>query len=403
MTTPTFEQVVSKIFERSRPWAFQPGSAYEAAVERNYNEAKDRFSCLHGKTIDDVYAFQTYLDRMENYSTRSAAPPRSSVLWNAVMQVDALASFGSPSQHSKADELFFLLASNQFPLIPLGLLYGETQCWLEVDDNSLVKYGKVWRHPNGEYERAKTHSQAITYPDGHPSEGSIALAGDESEEKLRRFFSLGYVLTGPPTATYKTGHVLVIDLEPGRNLNPWIVLASKYPCDTGISVGELVSIPPEVTRDEPDTDEGVLPGDKNRTPVGKVRAMNPTNAPREPIVRLFSPDFKFTVVRTGSDRGYRRSSWGPSLPSIMDWYYDPPTGHEVCFTNQGQEYMTFNPATRKISYAKSALQSYEGEVGVHGEIVGPSEFVTLEQRLATVGSASEPQIRRREVSSSSGF
>lgn len=30
---------------------------------------------------------------------------------------------------------------------------------------------------------------------------------------------------------YKTGHVLVIDMEDGRNRQPWFVLASEWPTD----------------------------------------------------------------------------------------------------------------------------------------------------------------------------
>ena len=51
------------------------------------------------------------------------------------------------------------------------------------------------------------------------------------EEKLRRWVSLGWVVKGTEKHWWKTGHALVVDVEPGRDRNAWIVLASHWPND----------------------------------------------------------------------------------------------------------------------------------------------------------------------------
>ena len=91
----------------------------------------------------------------------------------------------------------------------------------------------------------------MSYADGYPaeklaayrnretadmSEGIVPTIGDDEDETLRRFASLGYVIQESKYvegAWVKTGHVLVIDmgLKRARKRHPWFVLASEWPTD----------------------------------------------------------------------------------------------------------------------------------------------------------------------------
>jgi len=72
-----------------------------------------------------------------------------------------------------------------------------------------------------------TKCSGIGYGDGYTA------VDTDDEEKLRRFVSLMWIVTSTPEDCTKTGHALVVDLEPGRRFNPWIVLACEFPNDTG--------------------------------------------------------------------------------------------------------------------------------------------------------------------------
>ena len=236
------------------------------------------------------------------------------------------------------------------------------------------------------------------------------MSTDDDGEKLRRWVSLRHLSIGPAEDAYKTGHFLVIDVEPGRNLAPWIILASQYANDSGFmdeDGSNLIHVPSIVERNDPKTDEGVLPGDKNRTPVAKIKALGVASGSGEPLICLFGPDSNFTVIRRGSERGYMlciRSAYGPALPHIMGWYDDLDTGDQVCFAKDVEKYMRFNPRNGKISYEKRAFNSFAGEVGAFGEITDDCGFIPVSRRRDRLGKERPPsEARYKEVFSSSGF
>ena len=200
---------------------------------------------------------------------------------------------------------------------------------------------------------------AVNYPDGHPSEEEMIFqVPKEDEQKLRRFVCLGRILEGTREENQKTGHVLVVDVEPGRNLRPWIVLASE-----SLDGEEWITVAPSVTRNNPEERWGMLPGDTNRTPVGKIISMD---TPRtSSILGLFGLNFNFTVVRKGSSRLYdRRTRQGPGLPRVMYWYPDPKSNDQVCYLENPVEYMRFHPGSQTITYCKRAGESFAGEQGL---------------------------------------
>ena len=334
----------------------------------------------------DVETYTAMKGLARNRATRFAPMPTVTQLWDAVADLTPQA----PATNNPLG-LRYLLGSNKFKPIPLGKLSGTDQFWLLPCNGSLDEPDDIDFPLRSISGYSNTQCGAICYSDRHPSEGELALNVNPADDKetLRRWVSLGWTLQGTSTNRYYTGHVLVIDVEEGRNLNPWIVLASKVPTEGESWDGADLHVPQSVVRDDPETDEGVLPGDYNRTPVGKIKAMgSKTNIP---IIRIFGPDLKFTVVRRGSSRGYLRSGLGPSLGKIMAWYRDPEKNQEVCFLKDGSEYMRFDLATNKISYSKRAAELFAGEQGFYREIVD------------NLGGDRGLETRSKEVSSGPSF
>ena len=398
----SWEEACEIIDARSLASMDESIDAFMESSERVFNDFKARYPAIMGDTtLLDVEAYTALKGLARNRATRFAPMPTVVQLWDAVAELTPQA----PATNNPLG-LRYLLGSNKFDPIPLGKVYGTDLLWLSPCNGSLDEpddVGFPFRSTSG---YANTQCGAISYSDGHPSEGELTLNVNtaDDEEKLRRWVSLGWILQGTSTNRYHTGHVLVIDVEEGRNWNPWIVLASKVPTEGESWDGGDIHVPQSVVRDDPETDEGVLPGDYNRTPVGKIKAMSP-NSNDTPIIRLFGPDFGFTVVRRGSSRGYLRSGLGPSLGKIMAWYRDLEKNQEVCYLKDGSEYMRFDLATNKISYSKRAMESFAGEQGLFGEITDDGGVVPIRQRIARLGlgSAGGLETRSKEISSSSGF
>ena len=375
--------------------------AYAASMEQNFNEFRVKYPRLmEGKTLFSVKAHNALKDLADDMNAQSAPLCTATQLWDAVSRLDALAL-----RNNDPLSLRKLLCSENFGPIPLGKVYGTHQLWL-LPAFAALPSSVTEVKPKLKY--SQTFSEAISYPDGHPSEDEFTLRvnNNDDEEELRRYVSLGWVVQGTRDEFEYTGHALVIDVEEGRNLNPWIVLSSKYPNNGEPTwTGDYkVYVPEIVDRDDPETDEGVLPGDNNRTPVGKIKAIGAKST--TPIIRLFGPDFQFTIIRRGSARGYIRSNHGPGLARIMEWRLDPDKNQEVCYLKDGREYMRFDLGTRRIMYSKRATESFAGEQGLFGEITKERGFLSLQQRFAqaTLGGGREPlQTRSREISSSSGF
>ena len=122
-------------------------------------------------------------------------------------------------------KLVQLTVTKCVPVVPIGRIYGETSVWLTVTPNPL-RPSKIKASYFTNLPIAVTDAGAISYPDGHPSE---ADSEDSSKGVLSRFWPLGYLIYKHPDGDFvRTGHVLVMDMEPSRDHHPWIVLASEW-------------------------------------------------------------------------------------------------------------------------------------------------------------------------------
>ena len=187
---------------------------------------------------------------------------------------------------------------------------------------------------------------------------------EDDENKLRRFVSLGWIVKGDEEVWHKTGHALVVELEPGRERNPWIVLAYEWPNDGEETCDDdYMEYAPEVVDQDDEWTAGVLPGDRNRTIVGKIVPFEDEHVEGD-LLPHFGRNFKFNVWRKGSSRGYAvPSERGPGLADVMGWYWDPEAEEEVCNTKEGEEYTRFSREMAKISYCKRGRESFAGDEG----------------------------------------
>ena len=115
----TFEEAVALIFDRCKPLAMEPTDVIRRAVENTFQEFKSQYPFMHDKSLLDAYKCEGDRNRIKNYQARFAPPPPDSLLWDAVMNLDAHASHGSHKIPTEAWKLEFLVRSDKFPLIPL--------------------------------------------------------------------------------------------------------------------------------------------------------------------------------------------------------------------------------------------------------------------------------------------
>ena len=352
MTQPrTAEEVFSRIAdEESRKFGAEDIFESIAWVEGELKKSQELYPFMREKTADEYYDYHVL--RLQNqYLAKFAGPtPTSEEFWNAAYDFDPMDS--SPSKcPSKLQEI---LRTGRMGPITLGKVYGQVTLKL------LPAMGALPENPNPPYDSqldfAGTDSGAISYPDGHPSglmadpiePGPSAASLSKikkmvtikpsNDDKLRRFTSLGFILQEEGGIWRKTGHVLVIDMDDRsmRHREPWLVLASEWPADGGETQKRDYTCRARETVLRPDRDAaGVLPGDKNRTPICKIRPMDESKNDL-PVLKQFGEGFKFKPVRYGGHRKARPSSYGPDLAKVMPWYWDPKEEQEVCFTTEGK-------------------------------------------------------------------
>lgn len=251
------------------------------------------------------------------------------------------------------------------------------------------------------FPAAQTDAGGIIYPDGHPSvdydEGGSRYESefDPSEEgernKLTRFWPLGW-----PIYTYEkaqpeyTGHVLVMDMDKGRNRHPWLVIASSWPNPMSVDGDFTRTAPYRVRLDEPEVD-GIFPGGTRRTPVAKMRHLPGAKLDQKPhFFHHFGPDFNFTIDRMGGDRQFVRSrefkEHHPDLAIIVGWYWDEDKQQEVCYDAEGKEYKRFNSETGR--YQARVIGSVVGQFGMFGEVIPESTGgIPLEKSLALMDAS----------------
>ncbi len=70
------------------------------------------------------------------------------------------------------------------------------------------------------------------------------------------------------------------------------------------------------------------------------------------MLKRFGKGFEFEVLELGDTRleGEEGETYGPDLAYVMQWYWDPAAEVEVCFSEDGEEYMRYDPRTKQYTY-----------------------------------------------------
>lgn len=335
---------------------------YRETKQMNVEDAKSYFMerqrtnpTLRTLTIQDFAGIWLHRDALEREKKPNAPIPTGKDLWRAVCawEPDPLRS----APREKLFDIYALIRSPRFAPVPLGKLRGEIMCALDpqvclapAEGSYVPRRKKFGFSPsNGDITRA------IRYADGHPSEGMYRLkhtAAEDPERTLRRFVSLGYVLMMIDGNWVQTGHALVLDADHGIKCHPWFVLSNRWWTHEENWIHEHdteFKVPAQkVLRDDEEA-LGVIPleGQRNRTPIARLTHYRGKREGPEKFVTHFGEDFCFDFARMGQDREVVRSPWGPHLAEIMNWWWDPVREEEVCYTQDGREYLRYNPATRQ--------------------------------------------------------
>ncbi|KAL8770274.1 MAG: hypothetical protein Q9209_003910 [Squamulea sp. 1 TL-2023] len=300
----------------------------------------------------------------EVQAAEAVPKPTNADFWKAAYDYDPL----GPNPPGDGSALQKILTSGRMERIPIGRIYGRTLLKL------LPVIGALPAPDNPDFEApfdyAATDSVAISYQDGHLSEEELASQRTElpsgamthtpatikakSDDILRRFAALGWVLQEAPNGEWnKTGHVLVIDMDDRdvRHRHPWLILASEWPTD-GAETSEggfTIYAEDEVDRDESAV-LGVFPGDNDRTTIFRIKPRaGETNVP---VIERLGDAFDFVPDHPGGQsRTTIQSGNGPALADVMEWYWDPITEQEVCYTKHGFEYMRYDRKAKEYSYS----------------------------------------------------
>lgn len=346
MATP---QSVEEVYDRIYHSAVTACAGSKAAgtgdyVEIALKDASKKYPFMKGATVKQLLYYITKKQNTEKRRAWQQDRPTEKDFWDAAYEFDPLRQ----DPGSGPSRLVQLLTPSRFDVLPLGKLYNDIGLGLIPEIGALPE-SEIRTEDFTTFSPAASDSGAISYSDGHPSE--VILPSDmmqpNKDKKLRRFASLGWVvkksITKGRIIWTTTGHVLVMDMDRGRDHHPWFVLAHEWPNDDNEGSQEDFKhhVPKRVPRNARGA-KGVFPGDYNRTPIAKIiftRDNQPQEDDNTPFLKRFGSDFVFTLERRGGDRPTVESMWGPGLAHVMTWYWDEEKEEEVCYSDDGGEYM----------------------------------------------------------------
>ena len=184
---------------------------------------------MQGVSVRDYYRWRPkeYVERVARKEQAELEAKRTTAqeLLQAAYEFNPSVTGTDPND----TKLVKLTVTGCVPSFPIGKIYGETMVWLKVTPGPLLPSEIKARYFTN-LPTAITDAGAISYPDGHPSEAdSEGSSEGRPKEVLSRFWPLGYLSYRRGEDYFvRTGHVLVMDMERGRDHHPWIVLASDW-------------------------------------------------------------------------------------------------------------------------------------------------------------------------------
>lgn len=314
---------------------------------------------------------QRRIDR-EHLSKVNATTPQE--FWKLCMSHN----YDTPDKPNQG--LTGLIHTYALPPFPLGKIYGITEVWL-IAKPFLLPFSRC-DTPTGKPvtsypPSSNTYIGGVIHPDGYPSQyrEKTSEAGSQFSMKrkdkwldpdaLRRWYPLGGLAYKRGKHFELTGHMLVMDIDHGRDHHPWIILASEWPdlCgegEDGESGKWTAKKSQEIT---PDFVPGVFPADTRRTPIARIdHTADASFAQRARSMLLnFGPNFEFDLLRKGGRPVRDTPKWKahhPDLVHVAQWYYDAvssllyPVSYKLIAV--GKPFLTIHFNRRKMrSYAST--------------------------------------------------
>lgn len=382
-------------------------TARNAQVQKHITDLAPQFPIMQNQTVNNYIAL---LEEVKNSSPPSEKcepapekPNSAQEFWKAALDFNPV--------HERESKLVALQTIWPGASIELGMLYGQTKVWLIPTLDTSPGYDC--------YTYAGQGIKAIIYPDGHPS-AAYSPGGlkynqpihPRDDQILRRFYPLGWLCISntEPRITADglsiTGHMLVMDMDTGRERHPWIVLAKRRPCWV-VHLDECTLQFPgerEGRYDEwggwAEEVRGVLPGDGARTVVARVRGMHDCGDEGwdRSFLRRFGEGFEWTLEcrpgerRTGVTRGF--VDFHPCLADVSKWY-EGGDKEEVCYAEDGVVYMRYKRDTKTYTYPNLDAVPVVGKNAVHGEVV--HEAAELEPLMVRFGGMSLGELAMKQL------
>jgi len=344
-------QTVEYIFERIFQAAKDTRQAYSLGYEDFVDGEIERLRRTH-VLMDDVTGADYFNWRMRTLNQQktleTAQPaPTAEQFWNAAYD---FSTHSTPA--GTITELEKILNSRRLGSLHLGRLPKMNDGQLKLIPG-LAALPPTKEEDPTDLHYAATGSGAIGYPDERPAGPSEQrrMVNSSEDTKLRRVVSLGWVIHVRPNGSWnKTGHALVMDMDKGRDRHPWLVLASHWPSEFEDAHGKFTTYAEKQVLRGDITQPGMLPGSRDRIAVAKLWASDQGSS-QIPMLKRFGREFEFEVLGVGGTRSDDEESgmYGPDLAYVMHWYWDPAAEEEVCFDEDGEEYMRYIPQTKQYA------------------------------------------------------
>lgn len=343
-----FEQVKYRIFEK-----FDIGNESITATKRLLDKARQDYPTVTKLTYHDYVEYWGNKTVEEIDRERQAIPVyEASTLWEGLQ-------YHPLEDRKDAEWMANFLEHSYFPrVIDLGKLDGRTSIRFaprnySFEDDTIIC-------PDG-HEAVSTGVLAVGYH--HRHDAWSTQSGTSDGGVLRRFKEVGSILMEDMDGWNRTGHVLVIDMDKGRNRQPWIILASAWEVDDGYS-SDTVRAPQTVPRNDTRA-FGVFPGHGERTTIARINAQSGKSNTSTPLLLQFGSEFSFRL----DEHGFRSTMGipqGPELARVMPWVKQLGwmDWQQVCYVEDDgkHEYMRYDARLQTYHPVKSHQQKQAEEV-----------------------------------------
>ncbi|KAI4283341.1 MAG: hypothetical protein L6R38_002226 [Xanthoria sp. 2 TBL-2021] len=331
-----FQQVKYQIFEK-----LDIGNESITATKRLLDKSRQDYPTVTKLTYHNYVEYWGNKTMEDIDRERQAIPVyEASKLWEELQ-------YHPLEDRNDAEWMANFLGHSYFPrIIDLGKLDGRTPIRVaprnySFEDDTIIC-------PDG-HEAVSTGVLAVGYH--HRCDAWSTQSGTIDGGVLRRFKEVGSILMEDMNGWNRTGHVLVIDMDKGRNRQPWIILASAWEVDDGYS-SDTVRAPLTVSRNDTRA-FGVFPRHNERTTIARINAQPGKSNTSTPLLLQFGPNFSFDLDECGTN-DTTETSKGPELARVMPWVRrrDRSDCQEMCYLDDdGMEvYMRYDARDQKVSY-----------------------------------------------------